>query len=144
MGQIFDRISLIARAYMKAIRDTAKRRSSSLKTEDEEATEMGDDRGEKWAKNINDIKDKANEEFERLKAEVKIFRNPALARGYSILGLKIGSDIETVTKKWKELLRANHPDKFTDPIKKKLAEETTKKINEAYTVIEKFLEEKKK
>lgn len=52
-----------------------------------------------------------------------------------ILGLSDGASDEDIKKAHRTMVRANHPDQFSDPDKKKSAEEKTKLINEARDVL---------
>lgn len=53
----------------------------------------------------------------------------------NILGLADGASDDEVKKAHREKVRANHPDRFTDPEKKASAEDKTKLINEARDVL---------
>ena len=53
----------------------------------------------------------------------------------NILGLKDGASDDEVKQAHRSKVRANHPDRFTDPAKKAEAEEQTKLINEARDVL---------
>jgi DnaJ-domain-containing protein 1 len=61
--------------------------------------------------------------------------NP-LARYYANLEIPVGSDRETIKTAWKTQLKKYHPDLHgSDPEKKKIAEELTRKLNEAYRTL---------
>jgi DnaJ-domain-containing protein 1 len=62
--------------------------------------------------------------------------NP-LARYYANLEIPVGSDRETIKKAWKTQLKKYHPDLHgSDPEKKQIAEELTRKLNEAYRILD--------
>ena len=52
-----------------------------------------------------------------------------------ILGLSEGASDDEVKKAHREKVRTNHPDRFTDPAQKQVAEDKTKLINEARDVL---------
>ena len=54
---------------------------------------------------------------------------------YSILGVSRNSSQEEITKKYKFLIKAYHPDRFPSDKDKKQAEEEMKKINSAYKIL---------
>lgn len=59
---------------------------------------------------------------------------------YAVLEVKPGASFEEVRASYKNLMKKYHPDKFhNDPELKKDAELLSKKINEAYTYLEKKL-----
>ncbi|MGR3319776.1 MAG: J domain-containing protein [Candidatus Anammoxibacter sp.] len=63
-----------------------------------------------------------------------------LAQYYANLEVPYGSDLDTVKKAWKRLLKKCHPDLFTnDPAKKEIAHDLASKLNEAYREVEKSL-----
>lgn len=53
-------------------------------------------------------------------------------RAYEVLGLLPGASQEEIKQAYRQLVKIWHPDGFTDPAKKQLAEEKTKVINAAY------------
>ena len=62
--------------------------------------------------------------------------NP-LARYYANLEIPVGSDRETIKTAWKTQLKKYHPDLHgSDPEKKQIAEELTRKLNEAYRILD--------
>ena len=67
-------------------------------------------------------------------------KDPELAQYYANLEVPYGSDLETVRKAWKQLLRKYHPDLHSqDPDKQKLSNELVQEINSAYRELEKRL-----
>ncbi len=67
-------------------------------------------------------------------------KDPELAQYYANLEVPYGSDLETVRKAWKELLRKYHPDLHSqDPDKQRLSNELVQEINSAYRELEKRL-----
>ena len=67
--------------------------------------------------------------------------DPELAALYSNLEVPYGSDLSTVRKAWKGLLRKYHPDLHSkDPEKREIAGELTRRLNGAYEKLEKRLE----
>ena len=72
------------------------------------------------------------------------FHDEKLSRYYANLEIPYGSDLETVKKAWKKLIRKYHPDLHSnDQLKVKVATQLTSKLNEAYKEIEKSLISKK-
>ena len=62
--------------------------------------------------------------------------NP-LARYYANLEIPVGSDREKIKTAWKIQLKKYHPDLHgSDPEKKQIAEELTRKLNEAYRILD--------
>ena len=60
-----------------------------------------------------------------------------LAKYYANLEIPVGSDRETIKKAWKTQLKKYHPDLHgSDPEKKQIAEELTRKLNEAYRTLD--------
>lgn len=67
-------------------------------------------------------------------------RDEKLARYYACLEVPYGSDLETVKKAYKTLLKKYHPDFYGhDPEKQKTANLLTQKLSEAYQELEKAL-----
>ncbi len=67
--------------------------------------------------------------------------DPELAELYSNLEVPYGSNLATVRKAWKRLLRKYHPDLHSkDPEKRKIADELAQRLNGAYEQLEKRLE----
>lgn len=137
MGRLFDRLKFIVRSYINDRIDkfhesgASKKRKSSSKT-DESKQDDSD----------NSTNSRVDREFERIMSELYMYDNPSLRKSYSILGVQYGSDIEVVRKRWKELLKENHPDKFPDPKDRERATKISAKINEAYQEIENYLDKK--
>ncbi len=68
-------------------------------------------------------------------------RDAKIAGYYANLEIPYGSDLETVKKAYRKLMKQYHPDKFSgDPEKQKTATEITKRLNEAYQALEKHLQ----
>ena len=64
-------------------------------------------------------------------------RDPELSRYYANLEVPYGSDLETVRKAWKTLLRKYHPDLHSgDPDKARVANELVQGLNHAYEQLE--------
>ncbi len=131
MGQIFNRIRLIAKSYWNSTKKTI--RESSLLKEDENPEEINLD-----------------EELRKLKDEIR-WRRPLvdselakLMPSYKVLGLKLGDSLELVVVKLKELMIKNHPDRFPDPKDKKHADETMGEITKAYNKIRDYWNNKGK
>ncbi len=73
-------------------------------------------------------------------AEPRSDVDPVLAGYYANLEVPYGSDLETVHRGWKRLLRKYHPDLHsTDPQKRRIATELTQGLNRAYEELEKRL-----
>ncbi len=67
--------------------------------------------------------------------------DPELAELYSNLEVPYGSNLATVRKAWKRLLRKYHPDLHSkDPEKRKIADELAQRLNGAYEQLRKRLE----
>lgn len=67
-------------------------------------------------------------------------QNPEIAGYYANLEIPYGSDIETVNRAWKILLRKYHPDLHsTDPEKVELANKIVQQLNKAHAALEKYL-----
>ena len=63
-----------------------------------------------------------------------------LAQYYANLEVPYGSDLKTVRKAWKDLLRKYHPDLHSNDAKKKdVARQLTQELNHAYGELEKHL-----
>lgn len=137
MGRLFDKLKFIVRSYINDRMDkfyessASKRRKFNPKID--ESTEDDSD---------NSTSSRVDKEFERLMSEINMYDNPSLRKSYSILGVQYGSDIEVVRKRWKELLKENHPD-ITDPKDRERATKISAKINEAYQEIENYLDKKR-
>ncbi len=54
---------------------------------------------------------------------------------YAILNVPVTASKDEITRSYRAMMRKNHPDNFTDPVTRDLAEETAKTINVAYTVL---------
>ena len=64
-------------------------------------------------------------------------RPDPLAKYYANLEIPVGSDRETIKTAWKMQMKKYHPDLHSsDPKKKQIAEELTRKLNEAYRTLE--------
>ena len=60
-----------------------------------------------------------------------------LAKYYANLEIPVGSDRKTIKTAWKKQLKKYHPDLHgSDPQKKKIAEELTRQLNEAYSILD--------
>lgn len=133
---IFKRIVFLARAEINAAKNKLVKRindSGILKPPDEEEEAKVEEEREEARKSFE-------EEWQEFSERIKKKISPAnadLIKNYEILGAKPEESLESITKKWRDLLRKHHPDKFTDVKGQKRALEETKKINEAYTAIEK-------
>lgn len=57
-------------------------------------------------------------------------------RYYADLEVPYGSSFEEVKKSYRRLVKIYHPDLYQDPEKQKVAQEVTRKINEAYNYFE--------
>jgi DnaJ-domain-containing protein 1 len=64
---------------------------------------------------------------------------PNVLAAYNRLGLALGSPIEEVDKKRRELIKRYHPDQFSEPEKRARAERVTAEINAAHDTIERHL-----
>ena len=70
-------------------------------------------------------------------------QDPKLAQYYANLEIPYGSDLATVRKAWKDLLKKYHPDLHSiDPAKKKVAEELSQELNRAYQELANHLKQK--
>lgn len=58
---------------------------------------------------------------------------------YNRLGLEPGASLEEANRKRRELIKKYHPDRFTDPDKRRRAERLSADINAAHDTIERYL-----
>lgn len=56
---------------------------------------------------------------------------------YQVLDVPLGASREEITRAYRALMRITHPDNFSDPGQRAKAEERTKLINAAYSVLSK-------
>lgn len=54
---------------------------------------------------------------------------------YAVLDVPLDATREEITRTYRSLMRITHPDNFTEPMERKKAEERSKLINAAYTVL---------
>lgn len=67
-------------------------------------------------------------------------QDPVLARYYANLEVPYGSDLETVERAWKRLLRRYHPDVHaSDPERQRIADDLVKQLNRAYSELRRRL-----
>ena len=67
-------------------------------------------------------------------------QDPQLAAYYANLEIPYGSDLEQVRRAWKRLVRRYHPDLHSaDPEKRRVANELTQGLNQAYEELKKRL-----
>jgi len=64
---------------------------------------------------------------------------PEVIAAYDRLGLDTGASIDEANRKRRELVRRYHPDRFSDPEKRRRAERLTAEINASHDVIERHL-----
>lgn len=68
-------------------------------------------------------------------------QDPELARYYANLEVPYGSDLDTIEKAWKRLMRQYHPDRHaTDPERQRIANELTGQLNHAFGELRSRLE----
>ncbi|MFQ3597859.1 MAG: J domain-containing protein [Chloroherpetonaceae bacterium] len=68
-------------------------------------------------------------------------RDEKIAGYYANLEIPYGADLETVKKAYRKLMKQYHPDKFSGDLEKqKTATEISKRLNEAYQALEKYLQ----
>lgn len=68
-------------------------------------------------------------------------QDPKLAIYYANLELPYGADLAQVRASWKRLMRQYHPDRHSqNPEKRKVAEQLTQGLNEAFHALEKHLQ----
>ena len=141
MGQIFDRVKFLIRAYINAAR------GKSTETSDEPIDKRSHRFYYEWLQKAGLNKEalKSNEDFQRAATEWDRTNhsNYPLRKSYSVLGVKFGASLEIVKRRWKELIQKNHPDVVDQP-KRKMAEKISQEINEAYKNIENFFEKNTK
>jgi DnaJ-domain-containing protein 1 len=64
----------------------------------------------------------------------------SLRAHYKTLGVAFDADMPTVKAAYRELMRANHPDRHAqDPEQERIATEKTRKISVAYDAVEQYL-----
>ena len=72
-------------------------------------------------------------------------RDPQLAGYYANLELPYGADLETARQSWKRLLKQCHPDLHArDPEKRRLANELSAQLTQAFQELERALKAKEK
>ncbi len=84
-----------------------------------------------------------NDSYRHAKNEAKQAptQDEKIAGYYANLEIPYGADLETVKKAYRKMMKQYHPDKFSgDPEKQKTATEITKRLNEAYQALEKYLQ----
>ena len=124
----------------------------SDKEDPEIEKEVDETIGKKAGRRAREFKDAAEEAWERAYENA---RNRAGVRGepsadpaadrrrwYNDLEVAQGSDLKTVRKAYRKLTLQYHPDRFAnDPDKQKAATEVTRKLNEAYNGLRRYLGE---
>ena len=66
-----------------------------------------------------------------------------LSKYYANLEIPVGSDRETIKFAWKKQMKKYHPDLHSsDPEKKQIAEELTRKLNQAYRTLDTAISKK--
>ena len=71
--------------------------------------------------------------------------DPQLAQYYANLEIPYGADLETVRRSWKGLLKKCHPDLHAnDPEKRRVADELSARLTQAYQELERALKAKEK
>jgi DnaJ-domain-containing protein 1 len=122
----------------------------SDKDEEEIEKEVDETIGKKAGRRAREFKDAAEEAWERAYENA---RNKAGVRGepsadpaadrrrwYNDLEVAQGADLADVRKAYRKLLLQYHPDRFAnDPEKQKAATEVTRKLNEAYNGLQRYL-----
>ncbi len=69
--------------------------------------------------------------------ELRQEESDILVKYYANLEIPVGSDRKTIKTAWKKQLKKYHPDLHgSDPQKKKIAEELTRQLNEAYSILD--------
>ena len=69
--------------------------------------------------------------------ELRQEESDILVKYYANLEIPVGSDRKTIKTAWKKQLKKYHPDLHgLDPQKKKIAEELTRQLNEAYSILD--------
>lgn len=122
----------------------ANRASSKVKWNDDFLREF-----EQWEERLR-RKMKLDEDFEASYNNARTNEPPPnreatqdekIAAYYANLETPYGADLETVKKAYRKMMKQYHPDKFSgDPEKQKTATEITKRLNEAYQALEKYLQ----
>ena len=75
--------------------------------------------------------------------ELRQEESDILVKYYANLEIPVGSDRETIKTAWKTQLKKYHPDLHgSDLKKKKIAEELTRKLNEAYRTLDSTFKKK--
>jgi DnaJ-domain-containing protein 1 len=64
---------------------------------------------------------------------------PEVIAAYDRLGLDTGASMDEANRKRRDLVRRYHPDRFSDPEKRRRAERLTAEINASHDVIERYL-----
>lgn len=69
--------------------------------------------------------------------------DPKLAQYYANLEIPYGADLETARRAWKRLLKQCHPDLHAnDPEKRRVADELSARLTQAYQELERVLKAK--
>ncbi|KAA3616007.1 MAG: hypothetical protein DWQ05_09620 [Calditrichaeota bacterium] len=116
---LFERLARIARAEMDNLHK-GKEKQKSQQSFDETQTDSG--------------------EFSTGGQKQKTRSDSRLLQYYANLEIPPGSDLESVRKAWKKMVRKYHPDLHSaDPEKVKIANEIVQGLNQAYAELEKHL-----
>jgi DnaJ-class molecular chaperone len=100
----------------------------------------GQGRGDRTREHEWKTRDHGTDDFGRQAATAAEGVDQELAALYSNLEVPYGSDLSTVRKAWKGLLRRYHPDLHSkDPGKREIAGELTRRLNGAYETLEERL-----
>lgn len=72
-------------------------------------------------------------------------KNEEIAQYYAQLEIPYGSDLQTVKKAWRKLIRKYHPDLHAnEPANQQIAHDLTAKLTKAYRELEKYLQNQEK
>ncbi|MCK6621923.1 MAG: DnaJ domain-containing protein [Calditrichaceae bacterium] len=107
-------------------------------TRKESATGRG--AGEKYRRQEQHREKRASSGYGSGKSWQDATQDPLLAQYYANLEVPYGSDLETVRRAWKNLLRKYHPDRHSgDPEKQAIANQLVQELNHAFQELEKRL-----
>lgn len=140
MGQIFNRLKFLARAQLNAISKKIKKVKDVLTEPDDdpESEKTSADIDKEWEELMKDVGWK--------KSEPKV-TDPELARlakSYEDLQLELGTPLDKVSARLKELVIKNHPDKFLKPEEKAKASAYVAKVTQAFHKIKDYWENRSK
>ena len=130
---LLKRIFNIIQADVNTFLDKLERRQATQK-------QNSNRRYNDWRKSFNGFRSSETRSNHNYSNSRNYNNNDKLVQYYANLEISYGSDLETVKKAWKDLVKKYHPDLHSNnPEKREIANNLTSKLNEAYREIEKSL-----